>query len=153
MRLTHLLYIQITSSSPSSPESFQVWVHLQALSNNTLALPVSDRNGQQHLWLTHFIGFGSTGRVWQCHFDNSDDLFAIKIVELLNPSGIDSQHRLRNEFNVYLIMEAAYQSGRLHDCITPHCYGAFEGDGVNVLILDLCNSILNTWDELSTLEL
>ena len=51
---------QITSSSPSSPESFQVWVHLQALSNNTLALPVPGRNGQRRLWLTRFIGYGST---------------------------------------------------------------------------------------------
>jgi hypothetical protein len=100
-----------------------LWVHLQALSNNTFALPVSDRNGQRRLWLTRFIGLGSTGKVWQGHFDNSDDSFAIKIVELLYPSDMDSRQRLRNEFNVYLIIEAAYQSKRLRDRITPRCYG------------------------------
>jgi hypothetical protein len=123
------------------------------LSNNTLALPVSDRNGQRRLWLTRFIGLGSTGTVWQTHFDNNDDSFAVKIVELLCPSDMDSRQRLRSEFNVYLIIEAAYQSRRLRDRITPRCYGAFEGDGVDVLILDLCDSILNAWDELSASEL
>ena len=122
--------------------------------NNTLALPASDRNGQQCLWLTHFIGFGSTGNVWKCHFDHSDNSFAIKIVELLRPSDVDGQQRLHNEFKVYLKIEAAYQSMQLGDRITPHCYGAFEGDGINVLILDLCDGgILNTWDELSASEL
>jgi hypothetical protein len=114
---------------------------------------MSDRNGQRRLWLTRFIGLGSTGKVWQSHFDNSDDSFAVKIVELLYHSDMDSRQRLRNEFNVYLIIEAAYQSGRLRDRITPRCYGAFEGDGVDVLLLDLCNGILNTWDELSASEL
>ena len=65
---------------------------------------------------------------------------------------MDSGQRLRDEFNVYLIMEAAYQSKRLCDRITPRCYGGFEGDGVDVLILDLCDSILNTWDEQSSSE-
>ncbi|KAN0102364.1 hypothetical protein V8E52_012018 [Russula decolorans] len=147
------LRLMITSSSPNSPESFQVWVHLQALSNNTLALPVPDRNGQRRLWLTRFIGHGSTGRVWQSHFDNSGDSFAVKIVELLYPSDTDSQQRLRNEFSVYLNIEAAYQSKRLRDRITPRCYGAFESDGVDVLVLDLCDGILHTWDELSASEL
>jgi hypothetical protein len=151
--LGRLIYSQITSSSPNSPESFQVWVHLQALSNNTLALPVPDRNGQRRLWLTRFIGHGSTGRVWQSHFDNSGDSFAVKIVELLYPSDTDSQQRLRNEFSVYLNIEAAYQSKRLRDRITPRCYGAFESDGVDVLVLDLCDGILHTWDELSASEL
>jgi hypothetical protein len=123
-------------------------MYLQTLSSNTLALPVTDRNGKQRLWLTRFLGFGSTGRVWQGHFDNSDDSFAIKIVELLCPSDTDSRQRLRNEFNVHLIIEAAYQSGQLRDRITPHCYGAFEGDGVDLLVLDF----LNEWDELSTSE-
>jgi hypothetical protein len=114
---------------------------------------VSDRNGQRRLWLTRFIGLGSTGKVWKSHFDNNDDSFAVKIVELLYPSDMDNRQRLRNEFNVYLIIEAAYQSGRLHDRITPRCYGAFEGDGVDVLVLDLCDGILNAWDELSASEL
>jgi hypothetical protein len=123
------------------------------LSNNTLVIPGSEKNGQRRLWLTRFIGFGSTGKVWQSRFDNSDDSFAVKIVELLYPSDIDSRQRLRNEFNVYLIIEAAYQSRRLRDHITPRCYGAFEGDGVDVLVLDLCDGILNSWDELIASEL
>ena len=129
-------------------------MHLQALENNVLTLPVSDGNGQQRLWLTRFIGSGSTGKVWECKFDHSNDLFAVKIVELLHPSDADSRQRLRNEFNAYLIIEAAYQSGRLRDRITPRCYGAFEGDGVDVIVLDLCDGdILDTWDKLSTSEL
>lgn len=114
---------------------------------------MSDRNGQRRLWLTRFIGFGSTGKVWRSNLDYSDDSFAVKIVELLRPSDVDSQQRLRNEFNVYLIIEAAYQSGRLRDRITPCCYGAYEGDDVDVLVLELCDGIPNTWDELSASEL
>ena len=140
---------QMTSSSPSSPESFQVWIHLQAL-NNTLALPVP--NGQRRLWLTRFIGSGSTGSVWQSHFDNSDVSFAVKIVEVLRSSDTDRRQRLHNEFNVYLKIAAAYRSKLLRDPIAPLCYGAFEGDGVDVLVLDLCDGTLNTWDELSDSE-
>ena len=65
---------------------------------------------------------------------------------------MDPRQRLRNEFTVYLTIEAAYQSGKLRDHITPRCYGAFEGDGVDVLVLDLCDGILNSWEELSTTE-
>ncbi len=114
---------------------------------------MSDQNGQRRLWLTRFIGFGSTGNVWKCHFDNSDDSFAVKIVELLHHADVDSRQRLHSEFTVYLIIEAAYQSRRLRNRITPRCYGAFEGDGVDVLVLDLCDGILNEWDELSATEL
>ena len=79
-------------------------------------------------------------------------MFAVKIVELLRPSDADSQQRLRNEFNVYLTLEKAYQSGRLRDRIAPCCYGAFEGDGVDVIILELCDDILRAWDELNDSE-
>lgn len=127
-------------------------MHLCASLNNTLALPVPNRTGKQCLWLTHFLGFGSTGRVWKCHFDNNNGLYAIKIVELLCASSTDSRERLLNEFKVYLILEAAYQSKQLHDRITPRCYGAFEGNGVNALILDLCDGVLNSWDGLSASE-
>jgi hypothetical protein len=127
-------------------------VHLRASSNNTLALPVSNRNGKQRLWLTHFLGFGSTGRVWKCCFDNDNSPYAIKIVELLRPSDTDSRERLLNEFKVYLILEAAYRSKQLCDRITPRCHGAFEGDGIDALILDLGDSVLNSWDELSASE-
>ena len=41
---------------------------------------------------------------------------------------------------------------RLLDQITPRCYGAFEGDGMNVLILELCDGILMDWDELNDSE-
>jgi hypothetical protein len=77
--------------------------------NNTFALPSCAKDGKGHLWLTRFIASGSTGNVWQCHFDNSYDSFAIKIVELLRSSDIDSRKRLRNEFDVYLTLEKAYK--------------------------------------------
>ena len=40
----------------------------------------------------------------------TDDLFAVKVVEVLRPSDADSRQRLRNEFNVYLTPEKAYHS-------------------------------------------
>ena len=90
--------------------------------------------------------------VWQCRFDNSDDLFAIKIVEVLRRSDADSRQRLRNEFNVYLTLEEAYQSRQPRGRISPCCYGAFEGDGVDVIVLELCGGILREWYELSDSE-
>jgi hypothetical protein len=147
-----LIHSQVTSSSPKLPEYFQVWVHLYTVANNTLVLPGCTENSKARLWLTRFVASGSTGNVWQCRFDNSDDSFAAKIVEVSRRSDADSRQRLRNEFNVYLILDEAYQSGQLHERIAPRCYGAFEGNGVDVLILDLCNGILNAWDELSASE-
>jgi hypothetical protein len=109
-------------------------------------------NSKRRLWLTRFVGSGSTGNVWQCRFGNSDDLFAVKIVEVLRRSDADRRQRLRNEFSVYLTLDGVYQSGQLRDRIAPRCYGAFEGNSTDVLILELCDGILNTWDELSTPE-
>ena len=147
-----LNHAQVTSSSQHSPASFQVWLDLRTFPNNTIALPQCAGSRKPRLWLTRFLGFGSIGNVWQCHFDDSDDLFAIKIVERRSRSDADSQQRLRNEFNVYLTLEEAYQSGQLRDHITPRCYGAFEGDGMNALILELCGGILTEWNELNDSE-
>lgn len=127
-------------------------MYLHPFSNNVLALPQCPKNGKRRLWLTRFVGSGSTGNVWQCRFDDSVDLFIAKIVEVLRPADADNRQRLHNEFNIYLALEKAYQAGQLRDRITPRCYGAFEGDGVNVLILDLCDGILNEWGELSDPE-
>jgi len=85
----------------------------------------------------------SIGFDWKCRFDNCDDLFAVKVVEVLCPSDAGSRQRLRNEFNVYLTLEKAYHSGQLRDRIAPRCYGAFKGNCVDVLILDLYEGILN----------
>jgi hypothetical protein len=46
----------------------------------------------------------------------------------------------------------AYKSGQLRNRIAPQCYGAFEGDGVDVLVLDLYDGILDSWDELMSSE-
>jgi hypothetical protein len=135
-----------------SLENLQVWTRLYTMSNNVLAIPPCARNDQLRLWLTRFIASGSTGNVWQCRFDTSYDSFAAKIVEVLCPSDTESRQRLRNEFKVYLILDEAYQSGRLHDHIAPRCYGAFESYGMDVLILDLCDDIPNSWDDLSASE-
>jgi hypothetical protein len=89
-----LIYSQITRSSPHSPESFQVWVHLQPLpDNNNFVLPILVENGdkKQRLWLIHFLGSGSSGTVWQCCPDKSDCLYAIKVVESLCKSDIECQ--------------------------------------------------------------
>ena len=104
------------------------------------------------MWLTHFIGSGSTGNAWQCHFDGSVDFFIAKIGEVLRRADAAKRQRLHDEFNIYLTLEKAYQSHQLHDRIAPRCYGAFEGDGVIVLILDLCYGVLNEWGELSNPE-
>jgi hypothetical protein len=79
-------------------------------------------------------------------------LFAIKIAEPLHHSEAASRERLCDEFEVYLSLEEAYQSGKPPNRIAPQCYGAFKGDTMDVLILDLCNSILEDWDELSDSE-
>jgi hypothetical protein len=79
-------------------------------------------------------------------------MFAIKVVEVLRRSDAASRQRLRSEFEVYLSLEEAYQSGKLPDRIAPRCYGAFKGNRVDVLILDLCEGILNQWGELSAPE-
>ena len=122
------------------------------MSNNTLALPLCLKSSKQRLWLTRFVASGSTGNVWECRFDNCDDLFAVKVVEALRSSGAthaSSRQRLRNELNVYLILDNACHSGQIHDHIAPRYYGAFKGNHVDVLILDLCEGILNQWEELS----
>ena len=122
------------------------------MSNNTLVLPQCARGSEQHLWLTRLLGSGSTGNVWQCCFDNSDESFAVKIVEVLCHSDTERRKRLRKEFDVYLTLDKAYKSGQLRDRITPHCYGAFEGNGVDAIILDLCDGHLDDWDRLSASE-
>jgi hypothetical protein len=150
--LGSLLHLQVTSSSPKSPENLQVWTRLYPMSNNVLAIPPCARNDKLRLWFTGFIASGSTGSVWQCRFDTSSDSFAAKIVEVLRPSDTGNRQRLRNEFKIYLTLDEAYQSGRLRERIAPRCYGGFEGSRMDVLILDLCDGILNSWDDLSASE-
>jgi hypothetical protein len=150
--LGSLLHLQVTSSSPKSPENLQVWTRLYTMSNNVLPIPPCARDHKLRLWFIGFIASGSTGSVWQCRFDASYDSFAAKIVEVLRPSDTEKRQRLRNEFKIYLILDEAYQSGRLHDRIAPRCYGAFEGSRMDILILDLCDGILNSWDDLCASE-
>jgi hypothetical protein len=144
------MHSQVTASSPSSPESFQVWVHLHSFSNNILSLPQHSSEGKRRLWLTQLLGYGSTGNVWHCRFDDNDILFAAKIVEVLRRSDADRRRRVRKEFNVYLALENAFRCGQLRDRIAPRCYGAFEGDNIDVLILDLCHGVLDSWDQLKS---
>ena len=90
--------------------------------------------------------------MWRCRFDDSDHSFAVKVVEELRRGDGDSRQRLRNEFNAYLTLEKTYQSGQLRDRIAPQCYGAFQSRTVDILILDLHEGVLNTWDELNASE-
>ncbi|KAH9066452.1 hypothetical protein EDB87DRAFT_1554143, partial [Lactarius vividus] len=149
------LGLMITSSSPQFPKSFQLWIHLRPLPANTFALPKCAENGsgKRRIWLTHFIGYGSTCNVWTGHFDNSDSSYAIKIVELLRSSDAERRERFCTEFEVYLTLEEAYKSGQLHDRITPHCYGAYRGDRLDALILEQCDRTLEDWDNLNISEL
>ena len=105
--------------------------------NNVFALPQCAKNGNRRLWLTRFVGSGSTGNAWQCRFDGSVDFFVVKIVEVLRRADADKQQRLHDEFNMYLSLEQAYRSRQPRRRIAPRCYGAFEGNGVAVVILDL----------------
>ncbi|KAH9015000.1 hypothetical protein EDB84DRAFT_1277475, partial [Lactarius hengduanensis] len=59
------MQVLITLSSSQFPESFQLWIHLHPLPANTFALLkcAKSGNGKQHIWLTHFIGYRSTGSV------------------------------------------------------------------------------------------
>ncbi|KAH9981480.1 hypothetical protein BGW80DRAFT_1434619 [Lactifluus volemus] len=61
---------------------------------------------------------------------------------VLRPSDTQKRQRLRNKFKIYLNLDDAYQSGRLHD----------RSAYMDVLILDLCDSIMNSWDDLSASE-
>ena len=71
---------------------------------------------------------------------------------MLRLSDIEARKRFRNEFDVYITIEKAYQSGKLQDRIAPRCYGAFEGKHVDVLILDLHDTILDSRDHLTSQE-
>ena len=71
---------------------------------------------------------------------------------MLRSSDIQARQRLRKEFDVYIAMENAYQSGNLQNRIAPRCYGAFEGKYIDILILDLHNTILDSWDHLEPQE-
>jgi hypothetical protein len=49
-------------------------------------------------------------------------------------------------------MEKEYQPGKLQDRIALRCYGAFEGNNIDVLILDLHDNNLDSWDQLNLPE-
>ena len=102
------IHSQVTSSSPKLSEYSQVWVHLSTMANNTLILPGCAKNNKPRIWLTHFVASGLTGNDWQCPFDNHNDLFTVKIVEVLRNSDTDNQEWLHIEFEVYLILDEAY---------------------------------------------
>jgi hypothetical protein len=67
---------------------------------------------------------------------------------MLRSSDLEARKRFRNEVDVYITLEKAYRSGQLQDRIAPRCYGAFEGKNIDVLILDLHDTILDSWDHL-----
>ena len=71
---------------------------------------------------------------------------------MTRPSDIEARKRLRKEFDVYITLEKAYQSGQLQDRIAPRCYGAFEGKNADALILDLHHPILDSWNHLKPQE-
>ena len=102
--------------------------------------------------MTHFLGHGSTGDVWECHFDDFEKPFAVKVVQVLHPSNIEARKQFRDEVDVYIILEKAYQSGQLRNRIAPGCYVAYEGSDIGVLILDLHNTTLDSWDHLTAQE-
>ena len=140
---------QITSSAPTFPASFQIWVHLRPLPNNRFVPPGGAEKGKKkrRLWSTSLIGSGATGSVWRCHFDDDRGLYAIKVV-----SNREHEREFFKEFEVYLALENAYQTKTLETNITPHCYGVFKGEGYFALVLGLCEGALNTWDELNISE-
>jgi len=71
---------------------------------------------------------------------------------VLGRSDVNKRPRLYDEFKTYRFLEDAYESGQLADRIAPRCYGAFGGDYVDVLILDLYDNRLHEWDELNISE-
>ena len=107
---------------------------------------------ETHFWLTEFVGSGSTGNLWKSCFDNRDEFFAIKIAEPLCSFEATSCKQLHNKFKAYLALEEAYRSGNLPNHIALQCYGVFEDDTMDVLLLELCDGILWEWDELSDSE-
>ncbi len=90
--------------------------------------------------------------MWECHFDNLGQPFAVKVVEALRSSDAEAKERFRNEREIYLKMEKAYQSGKLQDRIAPRCCGIFEGKSIDILILDLHENVLDSWEQLQPSE-
>jgi hypothetical protein len=126
-------------------------MHLYPLSDNTLLLPQSATDGKR-VWLTHFIASGSTGDVWRCRFDDSDHPFAVKVVEELRRGDETADNGSVTSSMLIFTLEKTYQSGQLPDRIAPQCYGAFQSRTVDILILDLHEGVLNSWDELNGSE-
>ncbi|OAX31419.1 hypothetical protein K503DRAFT_806082 [Rhizopogon vinicolor AM-OR11-026] len=116
-----------------------------------LALPQCARNGGRRLWLTKFLGSGFTGNVFQARFNGSDEFFAVNVFEMYY-SDADIREQFLHEFDIYRMLEEAYRSEQLSDCITPCCYGAFEGDGMAIFILELCANELKRWDEFNAFK-
>ena len=108
------------------------------MSNNTLALPLCVKSGKQRLWLTRFLGSGSTGNAWECRFDDCDDLFAAKVVEFY-------AHLMQTADNDFLmsLKSTLPWTGRitLVNYTIPSLH-AFKGNHLDVLILDLCEGVL-----------
>jgi hypothetical protein len=52
---------------------------------------------------------------------------------------------------MYSILEWVYENEKISQ-ITPPCYGAFEGDRIYTLMLELCSKTLNDWNELKKSE-
>ena len=149
-QLVHLPLFQVTSSSPYLLSLYKcgcIFSHYPT--TNFLFHLFPTRDMKPCLWLTCVIGSGSTGIVWQCCSDESSGLYVIKVVELLCKSDVEHLEQFRNEVEVYLTLEMAYRSRQLCNRITPYCYGAFKDDRTNVLVLELCDGTLNSWDELN----
>ncbi len=78
--------------------------------------------------------------------------FVIKTVKVLQASDTGARKQFRTEFEAYLMMEKAYQSGKLQNRIAPRCYSAFESKYIDILILNLHDNIPDSWEQLRTQE-
>lgn len=133
----------MTSSPSDTQASSQVWIKLQSVPTNPFLLPQRRAQHSQRGWFTHVLGSGSTGTVWEFYLDNTNNMFAAKVVESLCSPNTSNRECLYRQFGVYFTFDKAYQSGKLGRQIAPHCYGLYKGTCLDILFLELCVSVLS----------
>ncbi|KAF9529020.1 hypothetical protein CPB83DRAFT_295730 [Crepidotus variabilis] len=119
----------ITASPSEWKPEHQTWIHLRSMQNKELLLPQCIEGSNRRLFPTRFLGSGSTGNVRECRFDNSQELFAIKVVEELKKADKKKENR-----------------------IAPRCYGFYTSEGMYVLIVDKCDITSRHWKDLDVDE-
>lgn len=108
------------------------------------------------LRLQRLLGCGSTGTVYEAKHDvDGDDntpgvqSYALKIAQKgTTDREKGAVERLRNEFEIYRVIERARGVGQIRDEV-PRCYGLYESRYMLMLVLDYAgSSVEEKWEDL-----